>query len=150
MIQNLNHILEQQELDKITAELDRNVRQLFQLGKSHFSFAQGLGDKDWRQKISRLYYAAYNVRRAVALKNSGAFSTESGDHQKVDQLPDNMDNRESHLTNLRNLREDRNLSDYNHEAKVTDLVLNPGDALNFVTQFLADSAKFLKDQGVTV
>lgn len=150
MIQNLNHLLAQQELAKLTAELNRNVDALFALGVIHFTFASSLNNNDWRQKISRLYYAAYNIRRAVALKHSGAFSTDSSDHKNVDQLPDGMNNRESHINNLRNLREDRNLSDYSHLAIASDLVIAPDDALNFVTQFIADCRHFLLQNGLVV
>ena len=100
MIQNLNHLLEQQELAKLTAELDRNVVALFELGQDHFSFASKLANQDWRQKTSRLYYAVYNARRAISLKHSGAFSTDSSDHKNVDQLPDSVPNRESHISKL--------------------------------------------------
>lgn len=151
MISNLNHLLTAAELGKLTAELDRNVVALFDLGRTHFNFAADLNNNgNWRQKISRLYYAVYNVRRAVALKHSGAFSTDSSDHKNVDQLPDNVANRESHITNLRNLRQDRNLADYNHLGQVTDLVVAPDAALNFATQFIRDCQAFLLDQGVTV
>jgi hypothetical protein len=105
---------------------------------------------EWRQKISRLYYAAYNVRRSVVLKSSGAFSTDSSDHKNVDQLPDVLDNRESHIVNLRNLREDRNLADYSHLATIGDLVIAPADALQFAGQFLGDCRKFLLQQSVQV
>ncbi len=148
MIQNLDHILEQQELAKLTAELNRNVGLLFALGQTHFDFAAAISNQFWRQKISRLYYAVYNVRRSVALKHSGAFSTDNSDHKNVEQLPDSFTNRDSHIINLRNLREDRNLADYNHFATVTDLVISPDNALAFATQFIADSKTFLVALGV--
>ena len=150
MIQNLNHLLERQELAKLIAELDRNVVALFELGLAHFNFASALSIDDWRQKISRLYYAVYNVRRAVALKHSGVFSTDSSDHKNVDQLPDGMSNRESHINNLRDLREDRNLADYSHLAVMSDLVIAPDGALTFATQFIADCRQFLIQNGLTV
>ncbi|MDO8312555.1 MAG: hypothetical protein Q7T25_11505, partial [Sideroxyarcus sp.] len=150
MIQNLNHLLAQPEIGKLTAELDRNVAALFALGLAHFNFAFSLSDGDWRQKISRLYYAAYNVRRAVVLKHSGAFSTDSSDHKNVDQLPDGVPNRESHINNLRNLREDRNLADYSHLAAVSDLVIATDDAVKFAAQFIADCRLFLFRNGLTV
>lgn len=150
MIQNLNHLLAQNELAKLTTELDRNVVALFRLGTVHLDFASGLDDRDWRQKISRFYYAAYNVRRAVALKHSGAFTTDSSDHKNVDQLPDGVANRESHINNLRNLREDRNLADYSHLAEIGDLVISPADALTFTNQFISDCRDFLIRTGVDV
>jgi len=150
MIQNLNHLLDQQELAKLTAELDRNVVALFSLGLTHFEFASTVSEKYWRQRISRLYYAVYNVRRAVALKNSGAFSTDSSDHKNVDQLPNNISNRESHINNLRNLREDRNLADYSHLAVKTDLIITPDEAGEFASQFIADCRQFLLDNGLAI
>ncbi len=150
MIQNLNHLLEQGEIAKLIAELDRNVVALFSLGRSHFVFASRLNDHDWRQKISRLYYAVYNVRRAVSLKHCGVFSTDSSDHKNIDQLPDAIQNRESHRTNLKNLREDRNIADYSHLADISDLVLSTNDALVFATQFIDDCKVFLLQEGVNV
>jgi hypothetical protein len=150
MIQNLNHLLAQQELAKLLAELDRNVVDLFKLGVSHYNFAAPLPDSEWRQKISRLYYGAYNVRRAVTLKYNGLFSTDASDHQKFDQLPDALLNKQSHMANLSTLRDDRNLADYNHSAAVSDLVINPSDALAFATLFIADSKSYLAQQGVTI
>ena len=150
MIQNLIHVLNQQELAKITAELDKNTIELFKLGELHYDFAAALPDREWRQKISRFYYGAYNVRRAVSLKYKGLFSTESSDHQKADQLPDTLANKQAHIANLTTLREDRNLADYNHFAVVGDLVLSPTDALQFVTSFVSDSKVYLTQQGVNV
>lgn len=151
MIHNLNHLLLPAELAKLTAELDQNVRALFELGLVHLKFAATLGDKDWRQKISRLYYAAYNVRRAVVLRHSGIFSTDSSDHKNVDQLPDKINNKESHIGKLKDLREDRNLADYSHLAVVGDLIISPTDALAFVNDFVSDCRSFLHtEHGQTV
>lgn len=150
MIQNLNHLLNVQEIAKLTVELDKNVAALFGLGHSHFTFACTINNNDWRQKISRLYYAAYNVRRAVVLKHSGTFSTDSSDHKNVDQLPDTIGNRQSHIVNLRDLREDRNLADYSHFAGASDLMISPNDALIFVTQFIADCRQFLLNNGLVI
>lgn len=143
MIQNLNHLLQPAELAKLTAELDKNVRELFVLGESHLMFATPLTDTAWRQKISRLYYAVYNFRRSVVLKASGRFSTDPSDHNNVEQLPDDINNRESHVLKLRSLREDRNLADYSHQAVITDLVISPTDALLFANGFYTDCRSFL-------
>lgn len=150
MIQNLNHLLTGHELAKLTAELDRNVTALFMLGEGHYNFAATINNVDWRQKISRLYYAVYNVRRAVVLKHSGAFSTDSSDHKNVDQLPDSVANRQAHIVNLRDLREDRNLADYSHHAVISDLVISPNDALIFATAFLTDCRQFFLQHGLVV
>ncbi|UHL62958.1 hypothetical protein LSG25_12850 [Paralcaligenes sp. KSB-10] len=143
MIQNLNHLLQPEELAKLTAELDKNAKELFALGESHLMFAAPLSDTAWRQKISRLYYAVYNLRRSVVLKASGRFSTDSSDHNSVDQLPDGINNRESYILKLRSLREDRNLADYSHQAVITDLVISSADALVFANGFCSDCRSFL-------
>lgn len=150
MIRNLNHLLAQAELDKLTAELDRNVRLLFELGLTHYNFASSLNDADWRQKVSRLYYGAYNVRRSISLKYNGTFSTDNSDHKNVDQLPDTLNNKEAHSVNLRNFREDRNLCDYSHQAVMPDLVQAPADWQAFAQAFIADSRVYLAQQGVIV
>ena len=151
MIQNLNHLLQPVELAKLTTELDKNAKELFALGESHLTFAAPLPDTAWRQKISRLYYAVYNFRRSVVLRDSGRFSTDSSDHNNVEQLPDGVENRESHVLKLRSLREDRNLADYSHQAVITDLVISPTDALAFANTFHSNCRSFLLSKhGLTV
>ncbi|MFZ5738300.1 MAG: hypothetical protein ACOY6K_15650 [Pseudomonadota bacterium] len=150
MIQNLHHLLTATQLQKLTNELDRNVVALFELGMVHFNFATSLSNKDWRQKTSRLYYAAYNVRRAIQLKHSGSFSTDSSDHRSVEQLPDQIERRASHVAQLKTLRDDRNLCDYDAFAKESDLVISVNDAVEFTTQFIADSKSFLSSKGVSI
>ncbi|MGE8449815.1 MAG: hypothetical protein ACN6OP_04145 [Pseudomonadales bacterium] len=151
MIQNLNHLLQPAELAKLTTELDKNAKELFALGESHLMFAAPLPDTAWRQKISRLYYAVYNFRRSVVLRDSGRFSTESSDHNNVEQLPEGVEHRESHVLKLRSLREDRNLADYSHQAVITDLVISPADALVFANTFHSDCRSFLLSKhGLTV
>ena len=150
LIHNLSHLLTQDELSKLTTDLNLNVSALFALGLNHFNFASTLSDTDWRQKISRLYYGVYNVRRAVALKHDGAFSTDSTDHKNIEQLPRGLNNRESHLNNLRDLREDRNLADYSHSAIVTNLVITPDQASDFASQFIADCRQYLNQNGLAI
>lgn len=148
MIRNLQHILDATEVAKLTADIDRNVVLLFTLGRDHINFAAGLENRHWRQKISRLYYAVYNYRRAVMLKHNGHFATDNSDHKTVNELPDDIENRETHIVALKNLREDRNLSDYSHLAKQGDLIIKPDDALSFAKQFELDCRKFLSERGV--
>lgn len=151
MIQNLNHILTAREIAKISAELDANIVALFALGLEHFYFASSLDNNtEWRQKISRLYYAVYNFRRAIVLKFNGVYSTDSSDHKNIEQLPNSMPNRESHINNLRNLREDRNLADYSHLGTKLDLVIAPDEALVFATQFLEDCKAYFLANGIVI
>lgn len=116
LIRNLEDILSPLEIKKIEDEVDKNVVSLFLLGLSHYEFALSIGVSEWRQSISRLYYAAYNVKRSVSLKHDGSFSTDSGDHMKIDMLPDGFENLGTYKSRLKSLRDDRNLSDYSHLA----------------------------------
>jgi hypothetical protein len=150
IIRNLAGILLATELDKIRAEVDVNVVGLFRLGQMHYAFARSVAATEWRQRISRLYYGAYNVRRAVALKYDGTFSTDSSDHQNVDRLPDAVNNAATYRVKLKNLREDRNLADYNHLAQVADLLISPSDYEIMVTDFIEDATRYLTSQGVTL
>lgn len=150
MIQNLSHVLAENEISKLKAELDRNVVGLFELGKHHYDFALNLGNHNWRQTISRLYYGVYNIRRAVVLKHNGGFSMDSSDHKNIDKLPDDLESRETFSSNLRALREDRNLADYSHLSAVTDLILSPEEALEFSSLFIESCKQFLLNKGLSL
>ncbi|GAB5098420.1 hypothetical protein YK56LOC_41370 [Caballeronia sp. HLA56] len=128
MIRNLTGILDESELAKIRREIDANVVGLFNLGETHFRFAVLIAATEWRQKVSRFYYAAYNMRRAVALKFDGSYTTDSSDHHKVDVIPDVLENHGLYRVKLKNLRDDRNLADYSHLANETDLLLSVAEA----------------------
>jgi hypothetical protein len=67
MLENIRHILDQKACDTIQDEIDKNVKALFDLGLEHFNFAKQTPSQYWRQRISRFYYGAYNVRRARKL-----------------------------------------------------------------------------------
>ncbi|SAK85585.1 hypothetical protein [Caballeronia ptereochthonis] len=150
MIRNLAGILADSELDKIRKEIDANVIGLYRLGEAHFRFAAAVDEGEWRQKISRYYYAAYNVRRAVALKHDGTYSSDSSDHQKVDQIPDTLSNSALYRVKLKNLRDDRNLADYSHLANENDLLISIAEAKTVVSQLLNDAKKFLSENGITI
>ena len=81
-------------LDAIEAEIRRNVIQLLGLGLSHLAFATNAARKDWRQCVSRLYYACYACSRSVRLEVEGRFTTDSTDHKKVGELPADFPERE--------------------------------------------------------
>ncbi len=80
--------------------------------------------------------------------SDGGFSTDSGDHQKIDMLPDSIENKEIYKARLKTLRDDRNLCDYSHLATENDLLINVADARTLVTNFMSDSKQFLVDKGV--
>jgi hypothetical protein len=146
----LSLLLSRKSLKAIEKEVDANVAALYSLGKLHFDFAVGLSNADWRQKISRLYYAAYNAKRSISLKSDGTFSTDSTDHKHISLLPDSLPNKATYSVKLANLREDRNLCDYSHLAVVSNLMIPVGEAESVVREFLQECRAFLRDRGVSV
>ena len=94
---NLSSILDKAALDRIETEIEKNVLALLDLAKRHYNFARKQSNPNWRQKISRLYYAAYNASRAVRLYVSGHYSTDVRDHQKSEKLPDDFPNRAQYV-----------------------------------------------------
>lgn len=145
---NLSNILDRSALDAIENEIRLNTRQLYVLGRSHFLFAKRQNNRDWRQKVSRLYYGAYNVSRAVRLSFSGEYSTEVTDHKKIETLPDDFPEKNTYANRLGVLREDRNLCDYDHVATRADLVSTLEDAEDLVEKFLGEARKYLKARGI--
>jgi hypothetical protein len=145
---NLVNVVDATAISAIEAEICTNVAQLYALGRGHYYFAVRQNNRSWRQKISRLYYAAYNVSRAVRLCVNGEYSIDSSDHKRIEVLPDDFPNRNRYANRLGVLRDDRNLCDYDHTAKLTDLVVNVSDAAELVQQFLKDAHRYLKQRGV--
>lgn len=150
MIRNLQHLLDQPAVDALHQEVRRNVTQLFRLGDHHLLFATSIANKHWRQKVSRLYYAAYNIRRAIALNDSGQFAMDVTDHKRIGQFPDDFPNSNTFGIELEGLRDDRNLADYNHDATENDLLKMPGDVETLVTAFRTVAHKYLTDRGITL
>jgi hypothetical protein len=147
MLANLRQILDLDACHAIEDEINDNVKQLFNLGESHYIFAKNLPHQHWRQRISRFYYGAYNVRRAVNLHENGSFSTDVDDHKKT-RLPDGFNNASTYSTQLAVLREDRNLSDYDHTASETDLLLTQAETEKLVTDFINDARAYLTSRGI--
>jgi hypothetical protein len=150
MKENLINIISRNALSAIQSEINRNVKQLFALGMSHYNFAVRQNNRSWRQKVSRLYYASYNVSRAVRLCEDGEFSTEVADHKKVGSLPDRFPNKSSYANRLSILREDRNLCDYDHTCLIGDLVTSVPDAIVLVEEFLRDARTYIRGKGIIV
>lgn len=65
-------------------------------------------------------------------------------------LPDDFPNKNRYANRLGVLRDDRNLCDYDHTAKLADLVVGLNDAVDLVQQFLKDAQGYLKGRGVNV
>jgi len=147
---NLAYIVDSVAISAIETEICTNVAQLYVLGRRHYFFALRQNNRSWRQKMSRLYYAAYSVSRAVRLCVTGEYSMDSSDHKRIEILPDDFPNKNKYANRLGALRDDRNLCDYDHTAKLADLVVGVNDAVDLVAQFLKDAQSYLKNRGVII
>lgn len=147
---NLAPLLSTSSAAALESEISRNVLQLYRLGKNHYQFARRQINRNWRQKISRFYYGAYNVSRSVRLCTNGEFSTDSSDHKKIEDLPAGFPNIASYKNQLIALREDRNLCDYDHTSSIGSLALGVTTTDILVTDFLKDARTFLSSRGITL
>ncbi len=140
----LSGVLSKKSAKAIEAEVKRNVVQLFSLGEQHHNFARTTSNAHWRQVVSRAYYGAYGVSRAVRLATKGAYSQETKDHEKIAELPDDFPDRATYANRLRVLRDDRNLCDYDHSADQADLAISVADAIALVDAFLTHARTYLR------
>lgn len=147
---NLAHVLDVANQQALQAEIEANVRALYALGTEHHTFAMGLADAHWRQVMSRLYYGAYNCVRAARFCDNGHYSTESGDHKKVADLPAGFPNAPTYSVQLPLLRDDRNICDYDHSAEEADLAISVADARALVTDLVTDARRFIVNKGIVL
>lgn len=145
---NLQGVVDASALDAIESCLCENVRQLFELARQHLSLATKLTATHWRHSVSRAYYAAYSAARAVRLYTTGEYSTDVKDHQRFDQLPDDFPQRERFANQLSVLRDDRNLSDYDHSATAEELVLGRSDSIALAREFLDEAKGYFSSKGL--
>ena len=134
----------------IESEILANAAQLYSLGRNHYLFATRQNNRAWRQKISRFYYAAFNISRAIRLCVAGDYATDVTDHKKIECLPDDFPNKSRYSNQLSVLREDRNLCDYDHTAKLTDLVVGVAETNELVEQFMDEARGYLRQRGVAL
>ena len=142
----LARILSKKSSRVFDAEVEQNVVQLFDLGRHHFEFAQVIPAVHWRQVVSRCYYGAYSVSKAVRLAVRGHYSQEVKDHEKVGDLPDDFPDKNTYANRLRLLRDDRNLCDYDHTAVAADLGLSSADTLTLVGNFVQHARVYLRSR----
>lgn len=133
---NLKTILSPESTASLEAEIERNTRGLLNLGLQHFRFARKLPRRYWRQRVSRCYYGAYNASRALRLYVKGEYSTDSQDHAKVGDLPDDFPETNTFKTLFDTLRADRNSCDYDHECREADLLVPVQQSIGTVDNFL--------------
>lgn len=147
---NLSGLLDAAALGLIELEIEGNTRALMALARTHYRFAMRQSPPNWRQKVSRLYYAGYNAARALRLYVHGDYSTDVKDHQKFEKLPDDFPSRSKYKNQLAILREDRNTCDYDHLSMASDLALGSRVAGELVRDFLDDVAVYLNNRGLNV
>lgn len=75
---------------------------------------------------------------------------ETNEHQRINQIPEILVGRSEYEVQLPNLREDRNLADYDHSATELDLILSPRDAEELVENLLRDVKAYLQACGATL
>jgi len=144
----LASILNAEALLAIESEIENNVNELYALALTHYRFAKRQPASQWRQKTSRLYYAAYNASRATRLYVHGEFSTDASDHKQVGKLPDGFPNRSTYSNQLGVLRSDRNLADYDHLSRAADLTNPVSEHTQIVRQYLDDVRDYLSSKGI--
>ena len=147
---NLSGLLDAAALGLIESEIEGNTCALMALARTHYRFAVRQSAPNWRQKVSRLYYAGYNAARALRLYLHGEYSRDVKDHQKFNKLPDDFPSRFKYINQLSVLREDRNTCDYDHLSVAGDLILGSRLAGELVRDFLDDVAVYLNNRGLNV
>lgn len=147
IIHVFSSILEPHEINKISDEAKGHTKLMYELGVDHFVFARKIAKKQWRQRVSRLYYASYNVSKCVRFDCDGNFSTEVKDHTKIGALPNDFPEKATFENELKNLREDRNSADYDHLAKKTDLLASPDEYESLVLKFIRHAHDHLTSRG---
>ena len=147
---NLKGIINSEALAAIEHSLHENVRQIYRLARHHYVFAAGLDAPHWRHSISRVYYGAYLTNRAIRLFVTGDYSTDVKDHQRFNQLPVDFPNRDRFANQLAILREDRNLSDYDHTANAAELVIGKSASISLVGEFLDVTKMYCSGKGLSL
>ena len=140
---NLSGLLGAAALERIESEIAENTDALISLARAHYRFAVRQSSPNWRQKISRLYYAGYSASRAVRLYVNGEYSRDVQDHQKFGNLPEDFPHKSTYINKLAILREDRNTCDYDHMATASDLVLGSRASIELIRNFLDDVTAYL-------
>jgi hypothetical protein len=145
---HLSSLLDAAVIQLITDEINANAVQLVKLGLTHYRFAKRTHISNWRQIVSRLYYAAYNMVRGVRLLEDGSYSTDSSDHKRIDALPETFPHKDKYINQLPSLRDDRNLSDYDHTAAKRELIISIPEAFALVNELQKDVRTYFHNKGV--
>jgi hypothetical protein len=149
-IEHIRPLLDPQSVAALETHLRGEVAKLYALSLHHYRFAASLTSTYWRQRVSRLYYAAYASSRALRLAVSGEYSTEVTDHKKVGSLPDDFPSRARFSANLDVLREDRNSCDYDHGVSAGELAQTTANTEALVRDFLIETRAYLVARGINL
>lgn len=150
LVENLRGVLHPNACGLLESAINDNTQGLYRLGKLHLDFAVATTRRNWRQRISRFYYAAYNARRSLQLHVDGVYRTDVSDHKAMSKFPDGFPRASTYETRMKDLRADRNLADYDHDSQESDLILSQNDAQTLVEDFFKDIESFLVSRGVTL
>lgn len=142
-----SEFLDADEIAKINEQINRHTVLMYGLALDHFLFAVSVRKRQWRQRVSRLYYASYNASKAVRFESDGNHSTDVKDHSKVGHLPQDFPDKSTYENELINLRADRNTCDYDHLAGPEKLVKTPKEYEALVLRFLKDAHSYLSNKG---
>lgn len=128
------------------------ARAWFRLGKKHLRIARLLmrvAPKNWRSVVSRAYYASYNASKAVRYLVNGSVRLDGEDHKHVGDLPDDFPERDSWSAFLTDLRDARNMSDYDPWPETyRQLPKRPSELLDGARAFVQSAADYLKGRGM--
>jgi hypothetical protein len=145
----LGGVLSVDELRKIQQVHVRNVWEGIGLARAHLRFAKSTGGpSNWRQRVSRAYYACYCASRAVRLAQHGGFSTDVEDHKKIGQLPDDFPRRDVWAELFVKFRGDRNLADYDPTVGASALEHTTREYVERADRFLRDAVAYLRSKGL--
>lgn len=144
----LDGLIEPDQLALVGEQHRLQAQEMFQLGVKHYRFAKSQNSYHWRQRVSRFYYGAYNGSKAIRYLVDGAYSTDSSDHKKIGDLPNDFNDRATYSTRLKELRDDRNKCDYDHCARAKDLFITQADAEVLTRNFLRETQTYLRDRGL--
>lgn len=147
----LKDVLLPEEIEKIKAELRRNVRQTLRLSENHLRSAQRAkesGTGSWRHVVSRSYYCCYCASRAVRLAKTGAFFVDVDDHKRIGDLPVAFPSHAVWSDRLTKFRGDRNLADYDHSIRENSLEYSSIKYLTLAEEFLGKVKQYLRGEGL--
>jgi len=148
MLENLRALLEDNSYEKLETKFKEDVLGMINLGETHLDFALRTPERHWRQTISRLYYSAYILTRAVRLYCTGKYSTEVSDHRKVGEFPNDFPTKSTYAVKLNVLRDDRNLCDYDHTITQNDLAQGVEDWRTDIRNLQLEIVDYLRIKGL--